>query len=64
MGQRHKDGGGKSMNEQEKIYKTMRGTGVSNIVLGVIVLVTGITAGVLIIVNGARLLKRKSSVMI
>lgn len=52
------------MNEQEKVYKTMSGTGASNIALGVIVLVTGISAGILIIVNGARLLKRKSSVMI
>lgn len=52
------------MNEQEKLYKTMGRAGMSSIILGVIVLVTGIAVGVLTIINGARLLKRKSSVMI
>ena len=52
------------MNEQEKLYKTMGRAGVSSIVLGIIMLVTGISVGVLTIINGARLLKRKSSVMI
>lgn len=52
------------MNQQEKLYKTMERAGVSSIVLGIIVLVIGIAAGVLTIINGARLLKRKSSVMI
>lgn len=47
----------------EKAYKTMSGVGAGNIVLGIIVLVAGITAGVLMIVNGARLLKRKSELL-
>ena len=38
----------------EKIYKTM------TTVLGVIMIVTGIAAGVITIVGGARLLKNKS----
>lgn len=52
------------MNEQERLFKTMGRAGVSSIVLGIIVLVTGIAVGVLTIINGARLLKRQSSVMI
>ena len=52
------------MNEQEKVFKTMGSTGTSSIALGVIVLVTGVASGVLMIINGARLLKRKRSFMI
>ena len=44
----------------EKAYKTMTGAGATNIVLGIIVLVTGIVTGVLLIVQGGRLLKNKS----
>lgn len=44
----------------EKIYKTMTTVGAENIVLGVIMIVTGIAAGVITIVGGARLLKNKS----
>ena len=47
----------------EKAYKTMSGVGAGNLVLGIIVLVAGVTAGVLMIVNGARLLKRKSELL-
>ena len=47
----------------EKTYKTMSGVGAGNLVLGIIVLVAGVTAGVLMIVNGARLLKRKSELL-
>ena len=47
----------------EKTYKTMVHVGVGDLVLGIIVLVTGIAAGTLMIVNGARLLKRKSDLM-
>ena len=49
---------GRLMNE--KIYKTMTTVGAGNIVLGVIMIVTGIAAGVITIVGGARLLKNKS----
>ena len=47
----------KDMNE--KIYKTMAVTGAGNIALGIIVLVSGI----LVIVNGAKILKRKSDII-
>lgn len=52
------------MNEQEKVYKTIGRAGMSSIILGIVVLVTGIAAGVLTIIHGARVLKRTSSVMI
>lgn len=48
----------------EKIYKTITRTGACNLAVGIITLVTGIAAGVLLIVGGARLLKRKSEILI
>lgn len=48
----------------EKIYKTMSGSGACSLVLGIVILVTGISAGVMMIVNGARLLKRKSDILL
>ena len=48
----------------EKIFKTIRGTGAASLAVGIVVLVTGISAGVMMIVNGARLLKCKSQVLI
>lgn len=47
----------------EKIYKTMRITGGTNIALGIVLIVTGVTVGILTIINGARLLQRKSDIM-
>lgn len=46
----------------EKAYKTMTSAGGANIAVGIIVVVTGITAGVITIVNGARLLKNRSGI--
>lgn len=48
----------------EKIYKTMSCTGACSIAVGIITLVTGVAAGVLMIVSGSRLLKRKSDILI
>ncbi len=48
---------------EEKVYKTMNGTGTMNIVLGVITLVMGVAGGVLMIVGGAKLLYHKSKIM-
>ncbi len=47
----------------EKIYKTMRTTGGTNIALGIVLIVTGVTVGILTIINGARLLHGKSDIM-
>ena len=46
----------------EKVYKTMRNTGAGSIALGVIILVYGLIIGILSIVNGALLLKRKNDI--
>ena len=43
----------------EKAYVTMKNSGAGNIAVGIIILVVGITAGVLSIVSGANLLKHK-----
>ncbi len=46
----------------EKVYKTMRNTGAGAIALGVIILTIGVVTGILSIVNGALLLKRKNEI--
>ena len=48
----------------EKIYKAMGSSAVSSLVIGICVLATGIAAGVLLIINGSRLLKHKSKILI
>ena len=53
--------GRKAMN-MERVYKTMRNTGAGCKALGVIIAVTGLTVGIISIVNGALLLKRKSEI--
>ena len=49
---------------KEKLYKAINASAVSSLVLGICVLVTGIASGVLLIVNGARLLKHKSVIIL
>ncbi|MDK2964552.1 MULTISPECIES: hypothetical protein [Clostridia] len=46
----------------ERVYKTMRNAGALNIVVGIIVTAIGLTAGIISIINGAILLKRKSEI--
>lgn len=48
---------------EEKAYKAMKYVGAMNIALGIIVLVTAITSGILMIVGGGRLLKNKSNIL-
>lgn len=48
----------------EKIYKTMSNSGICSLVLGIIVLVLGTASGILMILNGAKLLKRKSDILL
>ncbi len=48
---------------EEKLYRTMRGTGAANIVIGVLTLVVGITSGILLLISGAKLLSRKSNIL-
>lgn len=47
----------------EKIYKTMKSVGAFNIVMGILIIVAGIAAGVLVIANGARLIRDKSELI-
>lgn len=46
----------------EKVYKTMRMTGIINIVIGSVIIAVGLTAGVMALVSGTLLLKRKSEI--
>lgn len=48
---------------EEKVYKTMKGTGVVNIVLGCISLAVGVATGVLLIISGAKLIAGKSKIL-
>lgn len=47
----------------EKIYNTMKSVGVWNLVLGILMIITGAVAGTLLILNGARLLRKKSDLL-
>ena len=48
----------------EKTYNTIGSTGASSLVIGICVLAGGIAAGILLIVNGARLLSNRSKLII
>jgi hypothetical protein len=47
----------------EKIYQTMRSVGVWNLVIGIMMIITGILSGVFMIVNGVTLLKKKKDLL-
>lgn len=47
----------------EKIYKTMKSVGVWNLVLGIVLILSGLAAGTFLIINGAKLLKKKSDLL-
>lgn len=47
----------------EKIYHTMKSVGVWNLVLGILMIVAGVISGILLILNGAKLLKKKSDLL-
>lgn len=46
----------------EKVYTTMRNAGACNIAIGIIVLVVGMVTGIISIVYGSILLKRKNNI--
>ena len=48
----------------EKLYKTMSSTGACSLAVGIIILATGITAGIMMILNRARLLNKKSEILL
>lgn len=43
----------------EKAYKSMSFAGASGIAVGIVMIVTGVSAGIIAIISGARLLKDK-----
>lgn len=43
----------------EKTYKKMKSSGALNLVIGVISIVTGLTAGILLVISGSKLLGHK-----
>lgn len=45
----------------EKLFKKLKSTGACSLVCGIIAIVVGVSTGVLLIVNGARLLSHKSN---
>lgn len=46
----------------ERIYKTMRNAGAANIAVGIVIASVGLTAGIITIISGAILLKKKSEI--
>lgn len=48
---------------EEKIFKRMGHTGAWNIAVGTVIIVIGLLAGVVSIVNGAKLLKDRNGIM-
>ena len=47
----------------EKIYNTMKTVGVGNLVIGILIILAGVACGVLMIISGAKLLKKKSEIL-
>ena len=48
----------------EKLYKTLGLTGAASIAVGIVIIVVGITAGILSIVTGAKLINSKKGMII
>lgn len=48
----------------EKLYKSINAAAVSSLVIGICILAGGIGAGVILVVNGARLLKHKTVIIL
>lgn len=47
----------------EKVYKTMKSAGAWSLALGIVLIVVGVTVGVLQIVQGGKLLNDKKEIM-
>ena len=63
MGSADSKGDGFRM-ENEKIYRTMSATGAGDIVIGILIITVGVAAGIIAIVNGARLLCSRKNIML
>jgi len=51
------------MDDGEKIFKTMGSSGAASLAIGIITVVSGITLGTVLIVNGAMLLSGRKNVL-
>ncbi|MCR4891479.1 MAG: hypothetical protein K5989_04785 [Lachnospiraceae bacterium] len=51
------------MSENEAAYRSMKFSAVVNIVMGVIVMLTGITGGILLFISAGKLLNGKSRII-
>ncbi|MDF2473962.1 MAG: putative rane protein [Lachnospiraceae bacterium] len=47
----------------EKIYNTMKSVGTGNLIMGILFIVAGVTGGIIMIVSGGNLLKKKSEIL-
>lgn len=47
----------------EKIYSTMKSVGIGNLVTGILIIVVGIAGGIIMIISGSKLLKKKSDIL-
>lgn len=47
----------------EKVYKSMKSAGAWSLVLGIVLIVVGVTVGVLQIIQGGKLLNDKKEIM-
>jgi len=47
----------------EKIYMTMKSVGIGNLVMGIIFIIAGIAGGIMMIISGGKLLKKKSDLL-
>ena len=50
------------MNNNERLYKTMRNSGAGAVAMGIVIATVGLTVGTISIIMGAFLLKRKSEI--
>ena len=50
------------MDKKEKLYKTVANSAIWNLVMGIVVLVTGITSGVLLLIRAVRLMRSKGDI--
>lgn len=48
----------------EKLYKTIGFSGAANLAIGICILVSGVASGVLLILNGAKLLRSKKKILL
>ncbi|MEG0804907.1 MAG: hypothetical protein RR364_00095 [Lachnospiraceae bacterium] len=49
--------------DTEKTYQVVKNTGITSLIVGIIILIFGIGCGILGIITGSRLMKHKSDIM-